>query len=77
MMLKIACPCGHVGLANAESLPRSLTVLGVPGEPPRRSAARITNKVAFQEWLLGEHKAPLGSASATGAASAAPFHHLA
>ena len=58
MMLKIACPCGHVGLANAESLPRSLTCSACRESRHVDSGARITNKVAFQEWLLGEHKAP-------------------
>jgi hypothetical protein len=25
MLLKIACPCGHIGVAAAETLPRDLT----------------------------------------------------
>jgi hypothetical protein len=61
MMLKIACQqCGHVGLVNAETLPRSLTCSRcgscryVKGE----DGTRIVNRVAFEEWLLGAPGAP-------------------
>ena len=59
-MLKIECPCGHVGVVSAERLPRSLTCSRcgscryVKGE----DGTRIVNRVAFEEWLLGAPGAP-------------------
>jgi hypothetical protein len=60
MMLRIACPCGHVGLVRAESLPRELqcSACGDRRYVALKDGARIKNPVAFQEWLLGEHEAP-------------------
>ena len=60
MMLKIACPCGYVGLINAETLPRDLVCshCGASRRIERKDGARIVNRVAFEEWLRGEHKAP-------------------
>ena len=64
MMLRIACQqCGHVGLVNAETLPRSLTCSRcgscryVKGE----DGTRIVNRVAFEEWLLGAPRGPAGT----------------
>jgi hypothetical protein len=56
MLLKIACTCGHVGIVSAETLPRSRTCArcGIEAE----DGTRIVNRVAFEEWLFGEHKAP-------------------
>jgi hypothetical protein len=60
MMLKIACPCGHVGLVAAETLPRELVCshCGASRRVERKDGARIVNKVAFEEWLLGASGAP-------------------
>jgi hypothetical protein len=59
MMLKIACPCGHVGLANSETLPRLLTCSAC--STSRRveiaDGARIRNRVAVIEWLCGAEAA--------------------
>jgi hypothetical protein len=59
MMLRITCDdCGHTGVAAAETIPRLLTCSAC-GESRRvEGGARIVNKIAFQEWLLGEHEAP-------------------
>jgi hypothetical protein len=60
MMLKIACTCGRVGIASAESLPRELTCsrCGSSRRVEAEDGARIVSEVAFQEWLLGEREAP-------------------
>jgi hypothetical protein len=59
MMLRIACTCGHTGIAAAE-LPRELTCSAC-GSSRRVEAAdgkRIVNRLAFQEWLLGAPGSP-------------------
>jgi hypothetical protein len=58
MLLRIACPCGHVGLANAESLPRLLTCSACGSSRRVEGGQRIKNKVAFAEWLLGAPGSP-------------------
>jgi hypothetical protein len=60
MMLKIVCPCGHVGIASAETLPRELTCArcGSSRRVEAEDGTLIVNRVAFEEWLFGEHKAP-------------------
>jgi hypothetical protein len=51
MMLKIACDsCGHVGRVSAETLPRDLTCSQCGASRYVKPGARITNKIAFQEW---------------------------
>jgi hypothetical protein len=58
MMVKIACPCGHVGVVAAETLPRELQCSAC-GESRRvEGGERIRNRVAFQEWLLGAPGSP-------------------
>jgi hypothetical protein len=61
MMLKIACQqCGHIGLANAETLPRQLRCsrCGRSRRVEAKDSARIVNRVAFEEWLFGASGAP-------------------
>jgi hypothetical protein len=60
MLLKIACTCGHVGIVSAETLPRELTCArcGSSRRVEAEDGTRIVNRVAFEEWLFGEHKAP-------------------
>jgi DNA-directed RNA polymerase subunit RPC12/RpoP len=61
VILKIACQhCGHVGLANAETLPRELTCArcGSRRRVDAEDGARIVNRIAFEEWLFGERDAP-------------------
>jgi hypothetical protein len=53
MMLKIACPCGHTGIAPAERLPAELTCSSC-GSSRRVEIAecrRIRNETAFLEKL--------------------------
>jgi hypothetical protein len=58
MMVKVLCACGHVGVVCAETLPRSLTCSACGASRYVEGGQRIVNKIAFQEWLLGEHEAP-------------------
>jgi hypothetical protein len=57
-MLKISCPCGHTGITDAR-LPRVLTCsrCGLCRYVEAEDGARIVNRVAFEEWLFGEHEA--------------------
>jgi hypothetical protein len=48
--------CGHTDLANAQSLPRGAAVLAVCS--CRYVEDGVVNRVAFEEWLLGEREAP-------------------
>ena len=62
MILKIACQhCGHVGLANAETLPRELTCArcGSCRRVDAEDGARIVNRIAFEEWLLRRARRPV------------------
>ena len=47
----------HVGVVFAETL-RSLTCSACGASRYVEGGQRIVNKIAFQEWLLGEHEAP-------------------
>jgi hypothetical protein len=60
MMLRIACTCGHTGVAAAETLPRELTCsrCGSCRRVEPADGARIVNRVAFEEWLFGAPGAP-------------------
>jgi hypothetical protein len=60
MLIRVTCPCGHVGLVAAETLPRELTCSAC-GESRRvgaKDGPRIVSRVAFEEWLLGASGAP-------------------
>jgi hypothetical protein len=56
MMVKVVCPCGHTGLVNAETLPRDLVCsrCGSSRHVHAKDCARIRNKVAVMERILGE-----------------------
>jgi hypothetical protein len=58
MMLKIACPCGHTGLVSAERLPAELRCWQCGISRRVEAGARIVNRVAVLEWLLGASGAP-------------------
>jgi hypothetical protein len=60
MMFRIACPCGHVGIADAQTLPRSMTCsrCGSARHVEAADGARIVNRVAFEEWLFGAPGSP-------------------
>lgn len=60
MLLKIECTCSHIGLVNAETLPRELRCwqCGASRYIEARAGARIVSRAAVIEWLLGEHKVP-------------------
>jgi hypothetical protein len=53
MMLKIACPCGHTGLVSAERLPAELRCWQCGTSRRVEAGARIVNRAAVLEWLLG------------------------
>jgi hypothetical protein len=59
MLVKIACSCGHVSVANAENLPRLLTCSRCHScrRVEAEDGARIVNRIAFTEWLFGEGEA--------------------
>jgi ribosomal protein S27E len=59
MMVKIECPeCTHIGIVSAERLPAELRCWAC-GESRRvDSGARITNRAAVLEWLLGAPGSP-------------------
>ena len=56
MMVRINCPCGHVGIVSAESLPRELTCsrCGSSRYVGVEAGARIKNPVAVMERILRE-----------------------
>jgi hypothetical protein len=60
MLIRVTCPCGHIGLINAETLPRDLVCshCGDWRRIERKDGARIVNRVAVEEWLLGASGAP-------------------
>ena len=60
MLIRVTCPCGHIGLINAETLPRDLVCshCGANRRIERKDGARIVNRVALEEWLLGASGAP-------------------
>jgi hypothetical protein len=61
MMLKIACQqCGHMGLVNAQTLPRELRCwqCGCSRRVEAKDGARIVSRVAFEEWLFGAPGSP-------------------
>jgi hypothetical protein len=70
MTVKVVCTCGHVGIVRAESLPCELRCWQCGASRHVEAGARITNKVAFQEWLLGEREAPRAQSRRVSAASA-------
>jgi hypothetical protein len=60
MLIRVTCPCGHIGLINAETLPRDLVCshCGASRRIEHKDGARIVNRVALEEWLLGASGAP-------------------
>jgi hypothetical protein len=58
MMVKVVCPCGHIGLADASTLPRSLTCSACGESRYVEAGSRITNRAAVLEWLLGAPGSP-------------------
>jgi hypothetical protein len=60
MLIRVTCPCGHIGLINAETLPRDLVCshCGASRRIERKDGVRIANRVAFEEGLLGASGAP-------------------
>jgi hypothetical protein len=56
MMLRIECTsCGHVGLANAQSLPRELRCwqCGSSRYVKAENCRRVASRTAVIEWLCG------------------------
>jgi hypothetical protein len=60
MMLKIACPCGHVGIVDASTLPRSLVCssCGASRHVEADQGRAIVSTDRFEEYLAGERERP-------------------
>ena len=59
MLLKIECPeCTHIGIVSAESLPAELVCSACGTSRRVEAGARIVNRAAVLEWLLGASGAP-------------------
>jgi len=58
VLVKVACCCGHVGLADAATLPRELRCWQCGSSRYVEAGARITNRAAVLEWLLGAPGSP-------------------
>jgi len=58
VLVKVACSCGHVGLADAATLPRELRCWQCGSSCYVEAGARITNRAAVLEWLLGAPGSP-------------------
>jgi hypothetical protein len=56
MMLRITCPCGHIGIVSAVTLPRELTCssCGSSRRVEVKDGARVRSREAVMEWILGE-----------------------
>jgi hypothetical protein len=63
MLIRVTCPCGHIGLINAETLPRDLVCsqCGASRRVEAKDGARIVSRVAFEEWLFGAPGFPAGT----------------
>jgi hypothetical protein len=60
MLLKLTCPACHlIGLANSETLPRSMTCSSCSTTSFIEQGERIRNAAFFQEWLTGSGDAEL------------------
>ena len=56
MLIRVTCPCGHVGIVSAETLPRSLTCSACGSSSQRvevRDGRRMASRTAIIEWLCG------------------------
>jgi hypothetical protein len=61
MLIKIACRCGHVGVVNAQSLPRERRCwqCGCCRRVEAKDCeARIRSEAVFMEWVFGKSKPP-------------------
>jgi hypothetical protein len=60
MMLRISCPCGHVGLTVAENLPAELvcSACGSSRHVEADQGRAIVSADRFEEYLAGERDRP-------------------
>jgi hypothetical protein len=61
MMVRIECTsCGHVGLADAQTLPRELRCwqCGSSRRVEAKGARRVASRTAVLEWLCGAEAPP-------------------
>ena len=60
MMVRVSCPCGHAGVADASTLPRSLTcsACGADRHVEAGGGKAIVSTARFEEWLAGERERP-------------------
>jgi hypothetical protein len=59
MLIRVTCPCGYVGIATADGLPRELTCLRC-GEARQVAAAEcrpVRSREAVMEMILGSTSA--------------------
>jgi hypothetical protein len=56
MLIRVTCPCGHVGIVPAATLPRELqcSACGDRRYVAPKDGARIRNRVAVMERILGD-----------------------
>jgi hypothetical protein len=54
MLIRVTCPCGHIGLINAETLPRELVCSACGSSRRVEGGERIRNRVAVMERILGD-----------------------
>ena len=55
MLLKIICRCGHIGVVDAQTLPRELRCwqCGSSRRVEAKGAQRVASRTAIIEWLCG------------------------
>jgi hypothetical protein len=69
MLIRVTCPCGHIGLINAETLPRELVCsdCGASRRVEAGGGKAIVSTARFEEWLAGERERPRVRCKAHGA----------
>jgi hypothetical protein len=55
MLIRVTCPCGHVGIVSAATLPRVLRCwqCGSSRRVEAKGARRVASRTAIVEWLCG------------------------
>lgn len=60
MLIRVTCPCGHVGIVAADRLPAELRCwqCGEVRHVALKDGRRIRSTDAFEEWMAGERERP-------------------